>query len=124
MAFVVEGASLGRRACSCISWLFEFRALREQEDCPSRLACLGLLSHLIADLIFYFMLGGAGEVAGSLEAETILQNNSDCIWMLVQVLIALLVRGFTCQQPDPTQSLAANVSERDDIVSMNFAAKQ
>lgn len=49
-------------------------------------------------------------------------------WMLakleMKVLIALLVRGFTCQQPNPAQPLAANVSERDDIVLMSFASKQ
>lgn len=49
---------------------------------------------------------------------------SDCFRMLMQVLIALLVRGFTCQQPNPAQPLAANVSERDDIVLMSFASKQ
>ncbi|KAK9819219.1 hypothetical protein WJX74_006766 [Apatococcus lobatus] len=48
-------------------------------------------------------------------------------WMLakleMKVLIALLVRGFTCQQARPSQPLAATVSDKDDIILMSFRAK-
>ena len=43
---------------------------------------------------------------------------------MVQVMLALLVRGYTCLQPSQRQPLPANVPASDEIIQMAFEPKR